>query len=147
MPASEVQITDSWMRDQRSWILYSSSQRLPLRTIQLRHFQVFAMPVQPVQFTTHPVDCDTFETVTIVSDDFFALRTSDHRSTKATIVHYLLSIRFQERIGGMHEVREGPRALITSTERATVGKNELVVTTLKFFLTYKWFSHLRRTKI
>lgn len=76
MPTGEVQVTGSRVHGYGSGVLNAGLQRPPVGAVQLGHLQVFAVPVQPVQFSAHPIDGYAFQTVAVVPDDFLAFRTA-----------------------------------------------------------------------
>lgn len=79
MPTGEIQVTDSRMHGYGSWVLNAGLQRSSVGAVQLGYFQVLAVPVQPIQFPTHPIDGDALEAVAVVPDDLLAFRTAHLR--------------------------------------------------------------------
>lgn len=70
MPGSEEKIADSWMDNDSPRIGNAIRfESLPVGSVQLRDFDVFGMPVEPVEFTTDPVDGQPFQSHRIVFDD------------------------------------------------------------------------------
>lgn len=79
MPTGKVQVTGSRVHSYGSRVLNAGFQRSPVGAVQLGYFQVFAVPVQPVQFPAHPVHGDTLETVAVVPDDLLAFGAAHFR--------------------------------------------------------------------
>lgn len=69
MPGGEVQVTDTRMHDDGTRIDDATSQCLALAAVQFGDIQVLGVPVQPVQFATHPIDGDALQAMGIVPDD------------------------------------------------------------------------------
>lgn len=57
----------------RAWVRYSTLQSLPVCAIKFGNVQVLCVTIQPIQFPTNPIDSNTLETQTVVTDDWFSL--------------------------------------------------------------------------
>lgn len=75
MPGRKVQVSGTGMDRNRAWVCYSAQQSLPVRAIKFGDIQVLRVTVQPIQFSTNPIDSYTLETQTVVTDDWFLLAT------------------------------------------------------------------------
>lgn len=87
MPAGEVQITSARVYGYGARVLDARLERAATRAVQLGHLEVLAVPVEPIQLPTHPVDRDALQAVAVVSDDLLALRAAHSRSVNRLGAH------------------------------------------------------------
>lgn len=73
MPRRKVQVSGTGMDRDRAWVCYFAQQGLPVRAVKFGDIQVFRVTIQPIQFPANPIDSDTFEAETVVTDDWFLL--------------------------------------------------------------------------
>lgn len=71
MPGRKVQVSGARMNRNRSRIRYPRLQGLSIGAVEFGNVQMLRVTIQPIQLSTDPIDSDSFQTQTIMTDDGF----------------------------------------------------------------------------